>query len=1364
MVARFHYEDDVYQSFLLDRLPDEEQSEVAMHLEACEDCQEKLEWISDQQDVTWDEVRRYLNSGEVLEGDLGSTVDEFSSASNESGTTLGFLDDTDNLDAIGLFGRYEIREVLGRGGMGIVLRGFDPALNRHSAIKVLAPELATHSAARKRFSREAKSAAAVVHEHVVPIQTVDDEKGLPYFVMPVIEGRSLEERVVERGPLEIKEVLRIGQQAARGLSAAHAQGLVHRDVKPANILLENGVERVMLTDFGLARAADDASMTRSGVIAGTPQYMSPEQSRGLEIDSRSDLFSLGSVLYFMCSGHSPFRAETTMGVLHRIVNDEPRSIRSVNPDIPMWMDSIISRLLNKDPDERFQSSDDVADLLGKWLAHLNQPDTVPPPEPLVSERKASDASTVKWLAGAAGIFLLALATWTIVLELAKGTLTIESVDENVKIRITQGHDVVKRLTITGGKGQTRIAAGTYQVEIDGDNDTLQVDGGKIILGRGDAVVARITHKQDERSSSPLAHPSPGETTAEPFGLPGPPENPLGQPVDPLLHAIRQFNESLSESVPDVPLAPLTDDEVLAWARWNLRFASSPARNWFLNIIEHRRLPHGTEFQASVVNVRLSDKLVVPCYRIGLNPAFSVDEESGARAFIREQCILDGRFDSSDRKMLSDSNAKTLATFNAFCKRLDSRHSSISAKEILASLMYAKEYGQTRVTKSKPYAAIIDQCLATMKIPDSATFELSTHFGPYDGTSYRIWSPRIRFQKPDGSGSRAFPIRNQFLSSQVHDDSDIHWGPPAANGLQAGVRLSPSGNVYNIGQEIRVEICYRTTGGKTLPGILPNVLSYVGIEAFDASGKIIRTAVPKFVGILAGAMSTRFDNSIVAGNSGRLIIRSKDAPQDKGPPPALDGDRRTFTSFENPQTAYIYAEPGQSCRIRFVVHDYSREGKGNITTGYVPFTIAANSGEAENLVDQPATESPRVSSKLEVPIEFSPTEFKLRVVDDNTGEPIDEFTVGAQFGGDDDPQWKDLFANSKKVIDGGVLVTVMRNDLKGKRMRVVANGYIPKLVGDRVLSKSADTPIEVRLTRGKAFSGTVVDHKGEPVSASVFLLRGSHQNKAIVHHDASHPVRYLASAPYVTSIYTADGQIEITGLNDEQMWLAILTSGPSLMFHELTSDELERKVPLLIKLPEPGSLEIRYPDRQDSTYVTLRQASGLPIRSISSNFEQSINEDGNLQIEGLSPGKYVLSIMNRGKVRHVRTALREIEVKAGDLTTIEFEPAEGSPLNGSLAGMTARGFVAASLTLTRKDNHTKEKSFKYVEADEAVSIEGDGGFKTRPLREGWYKWRLDAYAPDNPNAPLRLPAYSTEGEIYIPDDEPPKALEIMIPRS
>ena len=193
---------------------------------------------------------------------------------------LGVLAPTDDPRMMGRLGVYEVSGVIGSGGMGVVLKGHDRALERTVAIKVLAPHLASSGAARKRFAREAKAAAAVLHPNVMAIHGVANDAELPYLVMPYMRGQSLQNRLDAQGPMQTVEILRVGGQIAAGLAAAHAQGLVHRDIKPANIMLAQGLERVAITDFGLARAVDDATMTRSGVVAGTPQYMSPEQARG----------------------------------------------------------------------------------------------------------------------------------------------------------------------------------------------------------------------------------------------------------------------------------------------------------------------------------------------------------------------------------------------------------------------------------------------------------------------------------------------------------------------------------------------------------------------------------------------------------------------------------------------------------------------------------------------------------------------------------------------------------------------------------------------------------------------------------------------------------------------------------------------------------------------------------------------------------------------------------------------------------------------------------------------------------------------------------------------------------------------------
>jgi serine/threonine-protein kinase len=326
-----------------------------------------------------------------------------------------FLEPSEDKTLIGRLDQYDVLEVIGCGGMGLVLKGRDRPLNRPVAIKVLGPQYATNAAARRRFVREAQAAAAVVHPHVVAIHGVNANSRLPYLVMPYVAGPSLQQRIDELGPLDLRDVLRISFQAAQGLAAAHAQGLVHRDIKPANILLENGVQRVLLTDFGLARAIDDISVTHSGTIAGTPQFMSPEQARGEPLDHRTDLFSLGSVMYTMCAGRPPFRAESTMGVLRRICDETPRDLQEINADVPPWLAGIIGKLLAKTRDARFQSADELARLLERCLAHLQHPTAVALPEEvvaLVSQQRRSRAQSRRTAVLAASLVAVgALTAW-----------------------------------------------------------------------------------------------------------------------------------------------------------------------------------------------------------------------------------------------------------------------------------------------------------------------------------------------------------------------------------------------------------------------------------------------------------------------------------------------------------------------------------------------------------------------------------------------------------------------------------------------------------------------------------------------------------------------------------------------------------------------------------------------------------------------------------------------------------------------------------------------------------------------------------------------------------------------------------------
>jgi serine/threonine protein kinase len=381
MVKRmFQCDPDRLRSYLDDDLSPDDQADLAGHLDHCGNCQKALERLAGGSRL-WGDLRHLggVTDSPMTGFPLGGSRGKSRPSIGREGPELDFLAPSDNPAHLGTLGPYEVIGVLGEGGMGIVLKAFDPSLNRVVAIKVLAPQLAASGAARRRFSREAKAAAAVVHDHVVAIHAVDTDpkNGLPYLVMPCIDGRSLQDRIDRDGPLRTEEVLRIGMQTALGLAAAHAQGLVHRDIKPSNILLENGVERVKITDFGLARAIDDGSQSQSGVVAGTPQYMSPEQARGESADHRADLFSLGSVLYAMCAGHSPFRARTTMGVLRRVCDESPRPLYEINPEVPEALEAVIERLHAKDPALRYQSASEVADVLGRQLAILQRPGARP---------------------------------------------------------------------------------------------------------------------------------------------------------------------------------------------------------------------------------------------------------------------------------------------------------------------------------------------------------------------------------------------------------------------------------------------------------------------------------------------------------------------------------------------------------------------------------------------------------------------------------------------------------------------------------------------------------------------------------------------------------------------------------------------------------------------------------------------------------------------------------------------------------------------------------------------------------------------------------------------------------------------------
>ncbi|MFO0824585.1 MAG: protein kinase [Gemmataceae bacterium] len=269
-------------------------------------------------------------------------------------------------------GQYAILGELGRGGMGIVYRAEDPHLKREVALKIMLPQFAANQTAKHRFVREARAQAKVEHEHVAVIHQVAEYQGLPYLVMPLLKGMTLHAALRANPRPPLPEVVRIGREMAEGLAAAHENGLVHRDIKPANIWLEGKKLRVRILDFGLARVAMDAEatqradndpVTREGALIGTPLYMSPEQARGLRVDGRTDLWSVGVILYQMTTGELPFNGTSPIGILTAVALDIPPSPMERNPAIPHVLSDLIMRLLSKDPAYRPPTAEALADEL-----------------------------------------------------------------------------------------------------------------------------------------------------------------------------------------------------------------------------------------------------------------------------------------------------------------------------------------------------------------------------------------------------------------------------------------------------------------------------------------------------------------------------------------------------------------------------------------------------------------------------------------------------------------------------------------------------------------------------------------------------------------------------------------------------------------------------------------------------------------------------------------------------------------------------------------------------------------------------------------------------------------------------------------
>lgn len=285
-----------------------------------------------------------------------------------------FLAPPQRPDEIGRLGPYRVLQVLGSGGMGVVFRAEDVQLRRPVALKAMLPALSADPKCRERFFREARAAAAIEHDHIVTVYQVGDDRGVPFLAMRLLQGETLEARLRRCQRLPVPAVLKMAREIADGLDAAHERGLVHRDVKPSNIWLEAGRDRVKLLDFGLARVTQgDQELTQSGVLIGTPAYVAPEQARGEPATPRSDLFSLGCVMYRMCTGELPFKGRDTLATLSALALEEPPPVTAHNPEVPPALAALVTKLLAKDPARRPPSARAVAEAIAAIDRGLTPP-------------------------------------------------------------------------------------------------------------------------------------------------------------------------------------------------------------------------------------------------------------------------------------------------------------------------------------------------------------------------------------------------------------------------------------------------------------------------------------------------------------------------------------------------------------------------------------------------------------------------------------------------------------------------------------------------------------------------------------------------------------------------------------------------------------------------------------------------------------------------------------------------------------------------------------------------------------------------------------------------------------------------------
>lgn len=532
-------EDQVLKDYISGSMSPEEASSLEEHLLTCDRCTYSLNTIADKETVIEmiharqtvtdeqgkaliDKLTKRLKARlPVREGggvDTTLPTPERSSREGEmvmpamhTEIVFDFLAPAEQPGCLGRLGPYRVLKVLGTGGMGIVLEAEETSLGRRVALKVMKKEMAEVVASRERFFREARVTASLEHDNVVTVFQVGEDHTTPWLAMQLLHGESLDDRLSRGEALELSESLRIGRETALGLAAAHEKGLIHRDIKPSNLWLDSTAnDRVKILDFGLARSNDpkDAQITHSGTIIGTPAFMAPEQARGEPADARSDVFSLGCVLYRLVSGQLPFQGRDGIATLLAVTNDDPIPLQELSPNVPVALAELILQMLNKRAEGRPPTAQEVADR----LAAIEQGQS-----PILSdepEANTAPSQSSRWLgrpmAIALAVLLIGLGViyGGAILRFAtnKGQLIVETNDPSIEVVVRKGNVVVLDKTT---KRTLTLSAGEYDIEVRGSNG-LKFRTKQFSITRGGRKVLNVAHEVAARKDEkPL--PDGGKT-------------------------------------------------------------------------------------------------------------------------------------------------------------------------------------------------------------------------------------------------------------------------------------------------------------------------------------------------------------------------------------------------------------------------------------------------------------------------------------------------------------------------------------------------------------------------------------------------------------------------------------------------------------------------------------------------------------------------------------------------------------------------------------------------------------------------------------------------------------------------------------